>query len=63
MGEIKQIDIKNRSYYLYRNLSDLKNFDAEFIKIDKKSDKNILDKKKFKKKHLLYWIQTIYKNW
>ena len=41
MGEIKQIDIKNRSYYLYRNLSDLKNFDAEFIKIDKKSDKNI----------------------
>ena len=47
MGEIKQIDIKNRSYYLYRNLSDLKNFDAEFIKIDKKSDKNILDKKKF----------------
>ena len=41
MGETKQIDIKNRSYYLYRNLSDLKNFDAEFIKIDKKSDKNI----------------------
>ena len=41
MGETKQINIKNRSYYLYRNLIDLKDFDAEFLKIDKKSDKNI----------------------
>ena len=49
MGEIKQINIKNRSYYLYRNLIDLKNFDAEFLKIDKKSYK-------------LHWMQPIYKN-
>ena len=41
MGETKQINIKNRSYYLYRNLIDLKDFDAEFLKIDKKSYKNI----------------------
>ena len=39
--ETKQINIKNRSYYLYRNLIDLKIFDAEFLKIDKKSYKNI----------------------
>ena len=41
MGETKQINIKNRSYYLYRNLIDLKDFDAEFLKIDKKLYKNI----------------------
>ena len=40
MGETKQITIKNRSYYLYRNLIDLKDFDARLLKIDKTSDKN-----------------------
>ena len=39
MGETKQMNIKNRFYYLYRNLIDIKNFDAEFLKIDKKSYK------------------------
>ena len=41
MRQTKQINIKNRSYYLYRNLIDLKNFDTEYLKIDKKSFKNI----------------------
>ena len=41
MGETKQINIKNRSYYLYNNLIDLKDFDAKSLKIDKKSYKNI----------------------
>ena len=41
MRERKQINIKNRSYYLYRNLIDLKDFDTEFLKIDKNSYKNI----------------------
>ena len=41
MGETKQINIKNWSYYLYRNLIDLKDFVAEFSKIDKISYKNI----------------------
>ena len=41
MGETKQINIENRSYYLYRNLTDLKDFDTEFLKIDKNSYKNI----------------------
>ena len=41
MGETKQINTKNRSYYLYRNLINLKDFDAVFLKIDKKSYKNI----------------------
>ena len=41
MGETKLVNIKNRSYYLYRNLIDLKDFDAVFLKIDKKSYNNI----------------------
>ena len=41
MGETKQINIENRSYYLYRNLTHLKDFDTEFLKIDKNSYKNI----------------------
>ena len=41
MGETKQINIKNRSYYLYNNLINLKDFDAKSLKIDKKSYKSI----------------------
>ena len=32
MGVVKQIDIKNRTYYFYNNI-DLKNFDAGLFKI------------------------------
>ena len=41
MGEIKQIIIKNRTYYFYNDIIDLKNFDARLLKVDKKSYKNI----------------------
>ena len=41
MGEIKQINIKNRTYYFYNDIIDLKDFDARLLKIDKKSYKNI----------------------
>ena len=41
MGETKQIDIKNRTYYFYNDIIDLKDFDARLLKIDKKSCKNI----------------------
>ena len=41
MGEIKQIDIKNRTFYFYNDTIDLKDFDARLLKIDKKSYKNI----------------------
>ena len=41
MEEIKQINIKNRTYYFYNDIIDLKNFDARLLKIDKKSYKNI----------------------
>ena len=41
MGETKQINIKNRTYYFYNDIIDLKDFDAKFLKIDKKSHKNL----------------------
>ena len=37
MEEIKQINIKNRTYYFYNDDIDLKHFDARLLKIDKKS--------------------------
>ena len=36
MGERKQINIKNRTYYFYNDQIDLKDFDGKFLKIDKK---------------------------
>ena len=41
MGELKQINIKNRSYYFYNDMINLKNFEPNVLKIDKKSYKNI----------------------
>ena len=41
MGTIKQINIKNRTYYFYNDIIDLENFDSSLLKIDKKSYKDI----------------------
>ena len=41
MGEVKQINIKNRTYYFYNDIIDIKNFDARLLKINKKSYKDI----------------------
>ena len=41
MGEAKQINIKNRNYYFYNDIIDIKNFKSRLIKIDIKSHKNI----------------------
>ena len=41
MGVVKQIDIKNRTYYFYNNIFDIKHFDARLLKIDKKLYRNI----------------------
>ena len=42
MGETKQINIKNRTYYFHNDQTDLKNLDAKLLKIDKK-DYNKID--------------------
>ena len=41
MGEVKQINIKNRTYYFYNDIIDLENFKSNLLKIDKKSYKDI----------------------
>ena len=41
MGEVKQINIKNRTYYFYNDIINLENFKSNLLKIDKKSYKDI----------------------
>ena len=41
MGEVKQINIKNRTYYFYNDMINIKNFDPNLLKIDRKSYKSI----------------------
>ena len=41
MGEVKQIEIKNWTYYFYNDMINLKNFDSSLLKIDKKHYKKI----------------------
>ena len=36
MGEVKEINIKNRSYYFFDDMIDIKNFHSNLLKIDKK---------------------------
>ena len=37
MGIVKQIDIKNRTYYFYNDMIDIKTFDSDLLKIDIKA--------------------------
>ena len=41
MGKIKQINIKNRTYYFCNNQINLKDFDGNLLKVDKKNYKEI----------------------
>ena len=41
MGKIKQINMKNRTYYFYNDQINLKDFDEILLKIDKKDYKDI----------------------
>ena len=67
MGEIKQIDIRNWTYYFYNDITDIKNFDAKLLKIDKKSYKNIviynigyITKKKIDDYENIYSVNPLY---
>ena len=42
MGTLKQINIKNRTYYFYNDIIDFKNFDSSFLELDKKSYRDIV---------------------
>ena len=41
MGNIKHISIKNRTYCFFNDTINIKNFDSNLSKIDKKSYENI----------------------
>ena len=41
MGNIKQINIKNRTYYFHNNIINIEEFNSSLLKIDKKSYKDI----------------------
>ena len=41
MGEVKEINLKNRTYYFYNDMINVKNFDPNLLKINRKSYKNI----------------------
>ena len=45
MGLAKQVDIKNRTYYFYNDMVDIKKFDSNLLKINKK-----------RHWHLQHWI-------
>ena len=41
MGEVKEISIKNQTYYFFQEMIDIRNFHSSLLKIDKKSHKGI----------------------
>ena len=41
MGNIKEINIKNLKYYFFNDIINIKDFDPNLLKIDKKTYKNI----------------------
>ena len=40
MGNIKEINIKNQTYYFCNDMAKIQDFNAKLLKIDKKSYKN-----------------------
>ena len=41
MGQVKEINIKNRTYYFFNDMINIEGFDPNLRKIDKKSQKNV----------------------
>ena len=40
MGNIKEVNIKNQTYYFFNDIINIEDFDSKLLKIDKKLDKN-----------------------
>ena len=41
MGEVKELNIKDQTYYFFNDIIDIKNLHSNLLKIDKKSHKDI----------------------
>ena len=42
MGKVKQIEIKNHTYFFYNDMINLKNFESNLLKIDKNITKALI---------------------
>ena len=42
MGKVKQIEIKNLTYYFYNDMINLKNFESNLLKFDKNIKKALI---------------------
>ena len=40
MGEVKELNIKNRTYYYFNDIIDIKDFQSNLLKVDKKQYKD-----------------------
>ena len=47
MGETKELNIKNQTYYFFNDIINIENFRSNLLKIDKKSHKDI---------DIYYWL-------
>ena len=54
MGNIKEWNIKNQTYYFFNSMINMKDFDPNLLKIDKKSYKKKKKKKKNRSKYLVF---------
>ena len=41
MGKTKELNIKNRTYYFFNDMTDIRNFHPNLLKIDKKPYKDV----------------------
>ena len=41
MGQVKEINVKNQTYYFFNDMITIKNFHSNLLKIDKKSYQDI----------------------
>ena len=67
MEEVKQINIKNRTYHFQNGIINIKHFNDELLKIDKKPYKNIriynigyITKKKIDDYENIYSVNPLY---
>ena len=42
MGKVKQIEIKNQTYYFYNEITNIEEFDSNLLKMEKKNNAKIL---------------------
>ena len=67
MGETKELNIKNQTYYFYDDMIDIKNFQSNLLKIDKKPYKDFdiyyigyITIKKFENCRNIYNVNPLY---